>query len=73
MLYVYQVLAAILIGLSIGAIVVTRRNKVLLTGALLGVVLGVATIVMGSWEPLAIGVAIFLISVGVQGAAVRAG
>lgn len=71
MLYVYQVLAAILIGLSIGAIVVSRSHKALMLGSLVAIVLGVVTIAMGTWVPLAVGVAVFLVAVMVQGASVR--
>src|SRR5690554_1579983 len=63
MLYVYNVLAAILIGLSIGAAVGQRNNAALVTG-LIAVVLGAITFFMGSWIPLAVGTAIFLLGQG---------
>ncbi|GEM_PF-2020722 len=59
MLYIYQILAAILIGTSIGALM-TRRNNVLLIGSLVGIVLGAVAMFFPSWPPLAIGAAVFL-------------
>jgi type IV secretory pathway TrbD component len=65
MLYVYNVLAAILIGISIGTLL-TRRNSVLLTGCLAAIVLGIITAFVHSWIPLVIGVAIFLVVQAMQ-------
>lgn len=65
MLYIYNVLAAILIGMSIGAAMGQRNNAALVTG-LIAAVLGVVTFFMNSWIPLAVGTAIFLIGQGMQ-------
>lgn len=63
MLYVIQVLSAILIGISIGA-VLGPRTPIRLAGSAAGVALGLITIFTGSWIFLAIGTAIFLIAIG---------
>jgi hypothetical protein len=65
MLYVYNVLAAILIGISIGTLL-TRRNSVLLTGCLAAIALGIITAFVHSWIPLAIGAAIFIVVQAMQ-------
>lgn len=63
MLYVIQVLSAILIGLSIGA-VLGPRTPVRLAGSAAAVALALITIFTGSWIFLAIGTAIFLVTIG---------
>lgn len=59
MQYVIQVLAAILIGVSIG-VVLGPRHTVRYMGALAGIVLGLVAIFTTNWVYLAIGTAIFL-------------
>ncbi len=61
MYYVTLTLAAILIGISIGALT-GPRNKALLIGSLAGIVLGIAALVTASWHLLAIGAAIYLLT-----------
>ncbi|MGB3289238.1 MAG: hypothetical protein WBA83_08195 [Burkholderiaceae bacterium] len=63
--YIILLLAAILIGTAIGALL-GPRNKSLLIGSLAAIVLGGITIATGSWIPLAIGTAIFLIAQAMQ-------
>lgn len=58
--YIYQLLAVILIGTAIGA-VLSRRNNTLLFGSLAAIVLGAVTVATPSWMPLVVGVAIFLV------------
>jgi len=65
MLYVYNVLAAILIGTAIGAVLGQRNNLARIT-CLIAVVLGVVSLFVPSWIPLAIGLAVFLIGQGMQ-------
>lgn len=62
MLYVIQVLAAILIGTAIGA-AINPRNTVLRISSLIAAALGVVAVFMGSGLVLIIATAIFL---GVQ-------
>ncbi|MER1968953.1 hypothetical protein [Castellaniella sp. GW247-6E4] len=57
--YIYQILAAILIGTSIGALM-SKRGTTLLVGALVGIILGIVAMFSPSWPPLAIGAAVFL-------------
>lgn len=68
MLYVIQVLSAILIGISIGAIL-GLRTPMRLGGSVIAIALGVAAIVTGAWLYLAIGTAIFLLSMLMSGGA----
>jgi len=65
MIYIYNLLAAILIGLSIGAVIGQRNNAAKVTG-LIAIVLAVVTIFTNTWIPLAIGVAVFLVGQGMQ-------
>ncbi|TFL15188.1 hypothetical protein CSC67_00175 [Pusillimonas caeni] len=65
MLYIYNVLAAILIGTAIGA-VLGQRNSLARITCLVAVVLGAVTFFIDSWIPLAIGTAVFLVGQGVQ-------
>lgn len=65
MVYVFQLLAAILIGTSIGA-VLSPRNNILLFGSVIAIALGVVTLIIGSWVALAIGTAVFLASQATQ-------
>ncbi|HUH40784.1 MAG TPA: hypothetical protein VL024_07920 [Castellaniella sp.] len=59
MIYIYQILAAIMIGTAIGAMM-TRRNNALFIGSAVAIALGVVTMFVPSWLPLAIGAAVFL-------------
>jgi len=59
MLHIIQILAVILIGTAIGALL-SRRNSVLAIGSIVAIALGIATIVTGAWEILAVGVVVFL-------------
>lgn len=61
MQYIYQILAVILIGISVGA-VLSRRNLLLTAGSLVAVALGIVTLFAPSWLPLAIGVAVYLLA-----------
>ena len=63
--YVINVLAAILVGIAIGA-VLGPRNNVLLIGSLIAVALGIVAVFTASWVPLAIGTAIFLAIQAIQ-------
>ncbi len=65
MLYVYNVLAAILIGTAIGA-VLGQRNSLARITCLIAVILGVVSLFVASWIPLAIGLVVFLIGQGMQ-------
>lgn len=65
MIYIYNLLSAILIGLSIGAVVGQRNSAAVVTG-LIAIVLGAVTIITNMWIPLAVGTAIFLIGQGMQ-------
>jgi len=66
MLYVIQVLSAILIGLSIGAILGVR-TPIRLGGSVIAIALGLAAIFTGAWLYLAIGTAIFLLALLMSG------
>lgn len=66
MLYVIQVLSAILIGLCVGAIL-GLRTPVRLGGSVIAIALGAASIVTGAWLYLAIGTAIFLLAMLMSG------
>ena len=68
MVYVIQVLSAILIGLAIGA-VLGPRTPIRLASSAAAVALGLVTIVTGAWIFLAIGTAIFLATIGLRGPA----
>ena len=59
--YVILTLAAILIGISVGALL-GHRNKALLIGSVLGIALGIATLVTASWQLLAVGAAIYIVA-----------
>lgn len=63
--YVIQVLAAILVGVSIGAIL-GPRNNLLLIGSLIAAALGVYAIFTASWIPLAVGTVVCLATQAVQ-------
>ncbi|CAM5497990.1 hypothetical protein [Eoetvoesiella caeni] len=58
--YIYQLLAVILIGTAIGA-AFSGRNNVLLFGSLAAIALGIITVAVPSWMPLAVGTVIFLV------------
>ena len=59
--YVILTLAAILIGISVGALF-SNANKALKTGSVLGIALGIATLVTASWQLLAVGAAIYIVA-----------
>lgn len=65
MYYIYLILAMILMGISVGALL-GRRNQILLLGALISLALGVVTLFMPSWPPLAAGIAIYLLAQATQ-------
>lgn len=63
--YIIQILAAILVGTAIGAIL-GPRNKVLFVGSAIAVALGLVAIFTVSWVTLVIGTAVFLVVQGMQ-------
>ncbi|NYT63801.1 hypothetical protein H0A66_15895 [Alcaligenaceae bacterium] len=63
--YIIQILAAILTGTAIGAIL-GQRNTFLLIGSIIAIALGVYTIATASWVPLVVGTAIFLLAQATQ-------
>lgn len=63
--YIIQILAAMLVGTALGALLVPR-DKVLFIGSLIAIALGIASLVTGTWPPLAIGTAIFLAAQATQ-------
>lgn len=63
--YIIQILAAMLIGTAIGAML-GPRNNALFFGSIITIVLGVVTIVMPSWWPLSAATVVFLIVQGMQ-------
>jgi len=63
--YIIQILAAILVGTAIGAIL-GPRNKVLFVGSAVAIALGLVAIFTVSWVVLAIGTAVFLVVQGMQ-------
>jgi len=65
MIYIYNLLAAILIGISIGAAIGQRNNASRVAG-LIAIVLAVVAIVTTTWLPIAAGVVVFLIGQGLQ-------
>ena len=58
--YIIQLLAVILIGTAIGA-VLSQRTKSLMLGSVIAIVLGIVTVATVSWIPLAVGAAVFLV------------
>lgn len=66
MQYVYNLLAVILIGLSIGAIVGQPTNSARVTGLITIVLAVLAFFLSPSWIPLAAAVVVFLIGQGMQ-------
>lgn len=65
MLYVIQVLAAIQIGIAIG-VLLGPRHTARMGSSVLAIILSLVTIVTGSWVYLAIGTAIFLLTMGLR-------
>ncbi|NYT57986.1 hypothetical protein H0A65_03515 [Alcaligenaceae bacterium] len=63
--YIIQLLAAILIGTAVGA-VLSQRTQALLIGSVIAIILGIVALVTASWIPLAVGVAVFLVVQGLQ-------
>lgn len=63
--YVIQILAAILAGTAIGAIL-GQRNNILLVGSIVAIALGAVAIFTASWIPLAVGTGIFLAAQATQ-------
>ncbi len=68
MQYVIQVLGAILIGISIG-VILGPRYPTRLIGSLIAIALGVVAIFTSGWIYLAIGAAIFLVSLAIPAGA----
>jgi len=66
MQYVYNVLAAILIGMAIGAALGQRTSSARVTSVIAIVVAAAAFFFSPSWIPLAIAVAIFLLGQAMQ-------
>lgn len=66
MLYVIQVLSAILIGVSVGSLM-ALRTPTRLIGCLIAIALGLVSIFTGAWLYLAIGTAIFLLAMLMSG------
>ena len=67
MQYVIQVLAAILIGISIG-VVLGPRYPVRFIGSLVAIALGLIAIFTSAWIYLAAGTVIFLVALGIPAA-----
>lgn len=65
MLYVIQVLAAIQIGIAVG-VLFGPRHTARFASSIAAIVLALATIFTGSWIYLAIGTAIFLLTMGLR-------
>lgn len=63
--YIIQILAVILIGTAVGTLFASR-NAILLIGTLIGIALGVTTIVTVTWLPLASGTAVFILAHAAQ-------
>lgn len=63
--YVIQILAAILAGTAIGAIL-GQRNNILLVGSIVAIALGAVAIFTASWIPLVVGTGIFLAAQATQ-------
>ncbi len=59
--YIYQILAAILIGISVGALL-SKRNTTLMVGSVAGIALGAVAMFYPSWQPLAIGITVYLVT-----------
>ena len=72
MLYVIQILAAIQIGIAIG-VILGPRHTVRLGGSAIAIVLALIAIFTGSWVYLAIGTALFLLTMGMRPSTVSAG
>jgi len=62
MLYIYQILAFILVGVSLGALAGDRR----VLPALVGIVCAALVLVLQSWWPLVLGLVVFLAAQAVQ-------
>ena len=67
MQYVYNVLAAILIGLALGAALGQPTSSARITGVIAIVLAVLAFFFSPSWIPLAVGVAVFLVGQAMQG------
>lgn len=65
MLYVIQVLAAIQIGVAVG-VLLGPRHTARLGASAIAILLAIVTIVTGSWVYLALGTAIFLLTMGLR-------
>lgn len=63
--YIIQILAVILIGTAGGSLL-GSRNTILLLGSLVGIALGITTIVTVTWLPLASGTAVFILAHAMQ-------
>jgi hypothetical protein len=64
-IYVIQVLSAILIGVAIGA-VLEARHTLRVGGTIVAVVLALATMFTGNWIFLALGTALFLFTIVIR-------
>ncbi len=65
MLYVIQVLAAIQIGIAVG-VLMGPRHTARFASCIAAIVLSLAAIFTGSWIFLAIGTAVFLLTMGLR-------
>jgi hypothetical protein len=63
--YIILILAAMLVGTAIGALLVPR-DKSIFIGSLAAIALGLVTMATGSWIFLAVGTAIFLAAQAMQ-------
>ena len=63
--YVIQIIAAILVGTSIGALL-GRRTGSLVAGAGLSVVLGIVGLATASWIPVALGFVALIVAQAMQ-------
>jgi hypothetical protein len=59
--YIFLTLGAVLIGISLGALM-SGRGKLLAGGSVLSLALGVATVATGSWHFLVAGLAVYLLA-----------
>jgi len=68
MLYIYQILAFVLIGVSLGALAGDRR----VLPAIVGIACAALVFFLHTWWPLALGLAVFLAAQATQQDAARA-
>ena len=65
MFYIYQILAMILIAISLAAYAGDRRGGILIA-SLISIACGVVTIVTHAWWPLVLGMAVYLATQAAQ-------